>query len=343
MKVAIGPVFEEFGGVSRHIFGIKKFSSHEVRVVPSKFARTVLGKSGLRISLYRRLMNKIRLNGYDAVHSHVDPWFTNLCLSSRTNTCKWIHTYHTLYFEEDYPEGLKTWQKEINRTLIEVASKADMRISVSKWLHDYLSDTYSIQTEIIPNGVDLEGCDKANPDRFRKRCRLFGDFILFVGNIQPIKNPELFVKLALQMPEVKFMMIGRNLDAIHLMNEYAVSIPKNLVLMNEMRHEDVLDAMSACTAFVITSKREATPITLLEAMGMSKPVVVPAHSGCKEVVHSNDYGFLYEPDSLEDLVDQTRQALISKHVGERARERVSQNHDWKILVKRIDSLYESCS
>lgn len=122
------------GGVTQHILGIQRFSRHKVRAVPSKFARLVLSKTGLTRYLYQRLMNKIGLNGYDVVHSHVNPWFTNLCLSSRANTCKWIHTYHTLYFDEDYSDGLQSWQKEINRTLIEIASKADVGISVSKWL-----------------------------------------------------------------------------------------------------------------------------------------------------------------------------------------------------------------
>ena len=341
LNVAIGPVFDEFGGVSQHIFGIKKFSAHKVVEVPSKFSRTVLGKSGRRRWLYQKFMNKVGLSRYDIVHSHVDPWFTNLCLVSRTNTCKWVHTYHSFYFGEDNPDGLKPWMKEINRALIDVAPQADVRISISKWLHDYLLDRYSIQTEIIPNGVDLEGCDKANPDRFVKKYGLHS-FVLFVGNIQPIKNPQLFVELAAQMHEVKFVMIGRNLDAIHLMKEYGVTIPKNLILMNELRHEDTLDAIAACKTFVMTSKREGIPTALLEPMGMGKPVVAPAHSGCKEVVHSNDYGFLYEPDSLDDLVEKTGQALVSRHVGKRARERVSRNYDWKVLAKKIDSVYESC-
>ena len=341
LNVAIGPVFDEFGGVSQHIFGIKKFSTHRVVEVPSKFSRTVLGKSGRRIWLYRKLMNKIGLSRYDIVHSHIDPWFTNLCLLSRGNTCKWVHTYHSFYFEEDNPDGLKPWQKEINRALIEVASKAEKRISISRWLHDYLLETYSIQTEIIPNGVDLEECARANPDRFVNKYGDYG-FVLFIGNIQPVKNPRLFVELAIRMPEVKFVMIGRNINALHLTKEYGVSIPKNLFLINEIRHEDTLDAISACKVFVMTSKREGIPTVLLEAMGMGKPVVAPAHSGCKEVIHSNDYGFLYEPDSLDDLFEQTKQALISKHIGEKARERVEKNYDWKILARKIDMVYESC-
>ena len=216
-----------------------------------------------------------------------------------------------------------------------------MKISISKWLHDYLLEAYSIQTDIIPNGVDLRNCDRANPDRFVKNYGL-RDFALFVGYLDSIKNPQLFVELAVRMPENKFVMIGRNLDAIQLKNECGKPHPKNLILLNEMKHNDVLNAISACKLFVMTSKREGIPTALLEAMGMGKPVVVPAHSGCKEVVHSNNYGFLYEPNSLDDLAEQTSQAWVSKHIGERARDRVLRNYDWKILANRIDSIYESC-
>ena len=338
LKVAIGPVYDEFGGVSQHILGIKKSSFHRINELPSKFSRTVLGKRGQRILCFK--MEKIGLSHYDIIHSHVSPWFTNLCLSSRTNTCKWVHTYHTLYFKEDYPKGLNPEQKRINRTLVEVASKADVKISISQWLHDYLLEKYSIQTEVIPNGVDLEACDRANPGRFVKKYSL-SDFILFVGYLDPIKNPQLFTELALRMPERKFVMIGRNLDAIHLKNEYGISASKNLILLNKLKHDDVLNAISACATFVMTSKREGIPTVLLEAMGMGKPVVAPAHSGCQEIIYSNDYGFLYEPDSLDALVEQIKRALNSEHVGKRSRERVAKNYDWKILARKIDSVYES--
>ncbi len=341
LKVAIGPVFDEFGGVSQHIHGIKKFSSHNIAEVPSKFVRKALYKGSRRIWLYKKILNKFGLNGYDVVHSHVDPWFTQLCMDSRTETCKWVHTYHTLYFEEDYPDGLKSWQKEINRVLIEIASKADARISISKWLHDYLYKNYSIETEIIPNGVDLNACNKANADKFVHKYDL-RDFVLFVGGLQLIKNPGLFVELATRMPDIRFLMIGRNLNYRNLIREYGISLPKNLTLLHEMKHEDTLDAISACKVLVLTSKREGIPTVLLEAMGMGKHVVVPAHSGCNEVVKSNELGFLYKPDSLEDLIEKTSQALISKNISETAKKEISKNYDWKILANKIDSIYESC-
>ena len=339
MKVAIGPVFDEFGGVSQHIFGIKKFSSHKIAEVPSKFVRTVLNKNGRATWLYRKFINRVGLNHYDIVHSHVDPWFVNLCRLSITKNCKWIHTYHTLYFKEDYSNGLNIWQEKINKGLIEIASQADIKISISNWLHDYLYKNYSIQTEVIPSGIDLAECDKANPERFIKKYNL-SDFVLYIGNLQSVKNPKLFVELAKQMPKIKFVMIGRNLDEVHLDREYKVLIPENLILLNEIKHEDAMDAISACKAFVMTSKREGIPTVLLEAMAMGKPVVVPNHSGCKEVVCNDENGFLYDQDSFDDLLNKTRQAISPNNKGENARERILKEYDWNILIKKIDSMYE---
>jgi len=342
LKIAIGPVFDEYGGVSQHIFGIKKYSTHRVFEIPSKFNRKLLSKSGRIMKLYKKIMNNTQLSHYDIIHSHVDPWFTTLCHLSRTENCKWIHTYHTFYFKEDYSNGLKIWQEKINKGLIEIASQADIKICISNWLHNYLYKKYSIKTEVIPNGVDLAECDKANPERFIKKYNL-SNFILYIGNLQSVKNPKLFVELAKQMPKIKFVMIGRNLDEVHLDREYKVLIPGNLILLNEIKHEDAMDAISACKAFVMTSKREGIPTALLEAMAMGKPVVVPNHSGCKEVVCSSDYGFLYKPNSLDDLIDKTMNAMDSKNVGDKARRRILKEYNWKIIAKKIDSVYESCA
>jgi len=342
LKIAIGPVFNEYGGVSKHIMSIKKFSYHDIRELPPSLVRTALNRSRIRGGfLYRIFLERVGLSKYDILHSHVNPWFTKLCLSTRkTGKCKWVHTYHTLCFEKDQPNGLTSLHKKINKSLLEVASRADIKISVSKWLHDYLLENYFIQTEIVENGVDMNACNKADPNRFSNKFGL-RDFALFVGNIQPEKNPKLFVDLARKLPETRFVMIGRKLNSKNLTKECGTKIPRNITIMGEMKHEDVLDAIAACKALVMTSKREGTPTVLLEAMAMSKPVVAPAHTGCREIIQSKRYGFMYQPKSVEELVEKTENALADKHVGKRARERIAQKYDWNVLIKKIDSVYES--
>lgn len=340
MKIAIGPVFDEFGGVSQHIKGIEKYSSHKIKIIPSKFERKFISKKAKRTNYYKHYMDKTGLRHYDIVHSHMEPWFTKLSKTSRSLNCKWVHTYHMFYFPEDFGGSLKPWQVEYNRTITDVASKADIKIVVSKWLQEYLDENYSIQTKHIPNGLDLENCEKADSNRFIQKYDL-KDFILYTGSIQTRKNPKIFVELATMFPEKNFVMTGRGLSPNNLKKEYNVTIPKNLNVLGEINYDDVLDAVSACKAFVMTTTREGLPTALLEAMALGKTVIASDVPGCNEAIISEEHGFLYEPDSLDNLAEKMNKALESKHIGERAVKRVSDNYDWRILAKKIDSVYES--
>jgi len=35
MRIATGTVFDEYGGVSQHIFNIRQFSCHQISILPS--------------------------------------------------------------------------------------------------------------------------------------------------------------------------------------------------------------------------------------------------------------------------------------------------------------------
>ncbi len=347
MNVATGFIQDGFGGVSQHILALKKYSTNNVQILPHRPVRLVLYKNPvvfantLLAKNYYRVLKKVTLRRYNVIHSHPDPLFIKLCALSQSPKCKWVHTYHTLYFKEDnYPPVLERWQEQTNKILLEIGSKADVTVSVSRWLHDLLLNDYVIDTRVIPNGVDVDACNRANADFFTKK---FGvaNFVLFTGYLDSIKNPALFVELAARLPEIKFMMIGRGITPANLIAVCKSPLPKNLILLTELPHKELLNAILACKAYVMTSRREGCPTALLEAMALRKPVVVPSHSGCKEIVPSAEFGFPYEPNSLDALVEQTLNALDSRNVGQKARERVLQHYDWTILAKKIDALYVS--
>ena len=341
LRVAVGPVIDEYGGAPQHILAFKKYSAHQVDVIPSVFLRKwVIRRNTQRIRFYSQFLSKIGLNNYDIIHSHVEPWFIDLCHSLRSMKRKWVHTYHSLYFDEDYPGGLQQWQRDFSRALLETASQADAKISVSQWLHDHLYEQDGIVTSMIPNGVDMELCDRARPERFISKFG-FKDFILFVGGLRPIKDPRACVELACRTPGYPFLMIGRGLNAKAIAENYGLNSPRNLFFIEEMDRSSTLDAISACRALVMTSKREGFPTVLLEAMAMRKPVVAPDHSGCKEIILSREYGFLYKPDSPEDLADKVKEVYDSPAVADKARQRVLEFYDWRVIARKTDALYES--
>ena len=341
LEVAIGAEFKNRGGLLYHLRGLHSFSSHRTRLFPSDTTRALISINRRFRRLYQHYVQMRGLPGFDIVHSHVDPWFVAACSRAHTTTCKWVHTYHTLYFAEDYPGGLNPGQEVINSTLLQTVPEADVKISISRWLHDYLLENHSIETVIIPNGVDCNECDTARGQRFEKEYDL-KDFILFVGSSNSVKNPWLFVKLAGLFPASNFVMIGPGLTGRQFITRSG-SLPGNLSLLGELPRGVTLDAMAACSTLVTTSKREGIPTVLLEAMYLGKPVVAPGHTGCREIIARPEVGFLYDPGDFDSLVETVKTALAAgSSIGEMAKNHVRSTYDWSVVVKHIDRVYNSC-
>jgi len=336
-KIVLGGNVENWGGVNRHIQSIRLFSLNKILFLPSNY----LLKFITIHDFTSKYLNKINLNKIKIVHSHVYPWMiiwsNNLKL--KNPNIKWIHTYHAHYFPE-YSDGeFLDWQKEFNRTFIEVASKADVKISVSKWQQLLYKEKFNIDTLYIPNGVDVVKCDKANADVFYKNYGL-KNFILNVSRHDPVKNPKEFVLLAQSMPEYNFVIIGSDLTKELFKEHYNTVVPKNLSILGKMSQIEVQHAIAASSCLVSTSKKEGLPTLVLEGMAQSKPLVVSNEPGSMEAIDHGKYGYFYELGDIEDLKNQTLLAIEDTIKPVKARQRVLEEYDWRIVIKKLDRLYD---
>jgi len=116
-------------------------------------------------------------------------------------------------------------------------------------------------------------------------------------------------------------------------------IPENLRVDGQGVHARVLDAVAACSVLVVTSKTEGMPTLVLEGMALRRPVVVPYVHGCAEAVGDERHGFIYRHDDLDDLVEKTLAALADRQRGQRARERVLAEYDWRVVAPKLDAIY----
>jgi glycosyltransferase involved in cell wall biosynthesis len=337
-KVAIGTIFNHKGGVTNHILALNKYLSTSISTVPYFKDSSLLGK-GDRINRFKNWCNDYTLLSNEVLHSHADTWFIQYCRQQQVNrTIKWVHTYHLPYFEECHGKFLD-WQVEMNQVLFDVAHSADIKISVGKWLRDYLQEQHNISSIYIPNCVDFEKCQQAEANRFVERFNL-KDFILFASKLDYVKNPLEFVQLSAMIPDEQFVMIGSNITAEALIKLYGKDLPSNLnVVSGYLEHETLLDAIAASRVFVMTSRMEGLPTALMEAMALAKPVVASRVHGCEELLESGEYGFLYELGNLEDLTTKTLSALTNSEIGPSAQKHIKANFDWKVVAPQIDKIY----
>ncbi len=326
---------ENIGGVRRHLECLQEYSRFPVSVYPSTFGSTLL--SALEKESYHHSLSYQQLRHHDLFHSHVDPRFIDICKMAQRDGKPWVHTYHLLYFPDDWGGELQRWQVDINSALTEEARKADFRIAVGSWLVDLLWNKYQIQSTYIPNGVDLAACDLALGDRFRQR---FGvsDFVLFVNSILSVKNPLAFIKQAERMPGRTFVMIGSGLTRQSIESELSVTLPTNLVALGPLPHAMTLDAIAACRAFVMTSRREGLPTVLLEAMALRKPCVVPNAPWFADAITCPSHGFTYEFGDADSLNSALHEALNTSEMP-LARQHVIDEFSWPVVMEKTDQVY----
>ena len=335
----LGANFAQYGGIRHHVQAIKKYSALNLELAPPESVMRSLTAGDLT-QLFREAFLEFRPKGVRFLHSHVYPWFIQWCHHQKQDGgIRWIHTHHNWYYPEFGRGTLEAWQEEFNEQFLFALRNADVCLSVSRWQQSYLRETHGIETQYLPNGVDVASCDRADAARCHRTTGL-SDFVLFVGRNDPVKNPADFVKLAINLPNQRFLMLGQGLSNATLHDDWGMSVPKNLKVTGDATHQETQDAIAACSALVVTSKREGLPTLVLEAMTHGKPIVVPDENGCMEAIGNGDFGFIYRHGDIDLLSAMTLEAIADRRRCKYARKRVLKEYDWRVVANRLDWIYE---
>ena len=136
--------------------------------------------------------------------------------------------------------------------------------------------------EVIPNGFDIyEGRTKTETRAtVRRELDLFEDTLLvgFIARIDPVKNHEGFLEAAVlihaELPEVHYVMAGRNVDEsnqdlLRMIEDYKLS--KCVHLLGHRK--DIEKLMTGIDVHVSASHTEAFPNVIGEAMAGGTPSV----------------------------------------------------------------------
>ncbi len=337
-EVLVGANFDPFGGTRQHMHSLLRYSSLNLAIVPDdRLLKDV--EPGFLTTEFNDEFYRWRPAGIRAVHSHVFPWFIQWCaFRKRQHGIRWIHTHHNWYYPEFGKGALEPWQEQFNEGFLLALRNADVCLSVSRWQQKFLKDQFGLTTHYLPNGVDVEACDRADASRWIARTGV-KDFVLYLGRNDPVKNPVEFVLLAQKLPTVQFVMVGQGLTSEVLRDEWQVITPENLVVLGGASHEEAQDAIGACRVLVMTSKREGLPTLALEAMTQSKPVVVPTEDGCMEAVGGGEFGFVYEPGNIDHLAEVTLQAWKDETRRFAARHHVLREYNWPVVLRKLDRIY----
>ncbi|MEL6485686.1 MAG: glycosyltransferase [Pseudomonadota bacterium] len=111
--------------------------------------------------------------------------------------------------------------------------------------------------------------------------------------------------------------------------------------------DQVVEYLLDSRAMVLPSFAEGLPVVIMEALALSRPVIVSAIAGTPELVEPS-CGWLVPAGSIEDLAEAMRSALDATveelaSMGETGRERVLAMHDSSVNGRQMNALFQKAA
>ncbi len=145
-----------------------------------------------------------------------------------------------------------------------------------------------------------------------------GAVVGWVGRLNHEKAPELFVE-ALGAVQRSGRVWGVLIGEGPLREEVAAQIAarglESKVMLGGARN-DAAEVLPAFDALVLSSRREGTPMVLLEAMAAGVPVVCSAVGGVPELI-DDDTGWVVPPGDAHAIAHALEAVLADRHEGRR--------------------------
>lgn len=259
----------------------------------------------------------------DIIHSHTEFSIGTFArLISKQLNIPLVHTYHTMYEEYIY-YITKGYFDSASKKLVEYLTlflcdkTIDELIVPTEKAKELFKDKYKVKRDVyvIPSGIDTTRFYKENIDKneiinLKKDLGLKKtDFIvLYVGRIAKEKSIDFLINnfnsVLKQIPKAKMIIVGDGPDIKDLIDlTKKEGLENKIIFAGKAPWTDVPKYYSLCDVFVTASKTETQGLTVMEAMGASKPVVAIRDESFELMITDKKDGLFFDDEkSYVDMI-----------------------------------------
>ncbi len=237
------------------------------------------------------------------------PNWNMISVEPSTKVVLTVHDLSPIVVPEFYNLKAKLWHWFIN--IPKLLGRADKLIAVSEFTKTSLVQKLNISPDkitVAPLGVDHDNyrpnlsIDKLRS--VRNRYGLPGDFVLFVGTVEPRKNLSRLIEALEQIQEpISLVIAGRLGWKYSALLKQIESSPKRrfIKLLGYVPEADKPYIMKLARVFIYPSMYEGFGLPVLEAMAVGTPVITSNVSSLPEV--AGDAAILINPYNVADITD----------------------------------------
>ncbi len=274
----------------------------------------------------------VKVNPDLIVSSSAASWLFIMAIYKKLFQKKHLHRTASLL------EVNKEWIKQngIRGRLFEFGlEKADIIITQSKEHRALLQINHGINAILLKNGL------KQLPKELIPKT-----YVLWVGRYDPVKQPDLFLKIAKELTDIQFLMIcpgnstfQKEYNALHKTAQNM----SNLIFIPEVPFHQIQKYFDSAKIFVNTSVAEGFPNTFLQAAAASVPVfslnVNPDNyltdHNCGIYAENNIIGL---SESIEKYYTENEK---TEEMGQRHYEYFIENHLLANIEKQFNTIIEN--
>ncbi|MEO0096943.1 MAG: glycosyltransferase [candidate division WOR-3 bacterium] len=268
------------------------------------------------------------------IHAHLFPELYYVAFASFFyKKAKYLYTEHNIFNRRQKYKILYPLEKFIYQRYDKIIACANI---VKERLISYLP---FLKEKIITiqNGFSLK-------EKEIKESQEKSD-IIFIGRLEEQKGVDILLKALKILKEEKitpetFIVGYGSLEEI--LKDYCKK--EGLINVKFLsKRNDALSFLKASKIFVLPSRWEGLPITILEAASLKKPIITTDAGGIKEVLNEDEAIFV-ERDNPSSLSAAIKNLLFNENLqeelSEKAFSKVSNHFSIKTFSKKLTKLYE---
>jgi glycosyltransferase involved in cell wall biosynthesis len=231
----------------------------------------------------------------------------------------------------------------------------DKMVAVSEEIRQYHIEKRVISPDkciTIPNAVDIrQFISNAPKGELKKQFGIESSQILIgsIGRLVQAKRMDILLQAARivcdTVPQTRFLIIGdgplrleleRKASELKLSNEHVKFLGNR---------QDVSIFLSALDIFVLSSETEGIPVSMLEAMAASRPVVTTRVGGIPQVIQDEYNGLLVSPNDPSNLAKAILELIGDRNkcesLAREAYKTIETHFSTSVISKQIISLYDN--
>ena len=216
------------------------------------------------------------------------------------------------------------FKRKKKKLIVWLSTHIDLITTVNqKWAED-LKRKITCKVFYTPNGVEVFG--RKGKGRYRKKKAKDIIWVGWVGSLSKTKGADILGQIArialINKPKIHFIIVGPGFP-----KEYNLNNLSNVTIMGSIPPDEVFQIYSSIDIFILPSRHEGRPNSLLEAMASGLPCVATNLPGVCEIL-TKECGIIVDIGNASKMAEAISELAENperrKQMGENSKQRIQE-------------------